>query len=146
MKSDVDITGLASSAAHGAKAVRLSSKALKGGKAVYAVKIPKKALKTASVKALMKKAAKRGSNGIASFGKNTVGAAERYLPSNIKMVEDKFLKKNGIDAHALKEDFIGKKNIAHYDIYTDKDTGMLWIYRKGGKGEPIPTYEYIKGK
>ncbi|HBW36731.1 MAG TPA: hypothetical protein DEF89_16075, partial [Desulfosporosinus sp.] len=81
---------------------------------------------------------------IGSFGKNTVGAAENYIPKNIEMVKDKFLKKNGINAHALKEDFIGKKNIAHHDIYVDKDSGMLWIYKKGGKGEPIPTYEYIK--
>ena len=79
-----------------------------------------------------------------SFGKNTVGAAERYVPSNIKMVKDKYLKNKGIDAHALKQDFIGKKNIAHFDIYVDKDSGMLWIYRKGGIGEPIPTYEFIK--
>ena len=78
------------------------------------------------------------------FGKNTVGAAEKYTPSNIKMVKDKYLKKNGIDAHALKQDFVGKKNIAHFDIYVDKDSGMLWIYRKGGIGEAIPTYEYIK--
>ena len=62
------------------------------------------------------------------------------------MVDDKFLKKNGIDAHTLKEDFVGKKNIAYYDIYTDKDTGMLWIYRKDAKGEPIATYEYIGKK
>ncbi|WP_099716688.1 polymorphic toxin type 33 domain-containing protein [Clostridium sp. LS] len=60
------------------------------------------------------------------------------------MVNDKYLKKQGIDAHSLKQDFVGKNNIAHYDIYVDKETGMLWIYRKGGKGEPIPTYEYIK--
>lgn len=54
------------------------------------------------------------------------------------------LKKNGIDAHKLKADCVGKTNISKYDLYVDKDTGMLWIYRKGGKGEPIPTYEYIK--
>ncbi|WP_339362090.1 polymorphic toxin type 33 domain-containing protein, partial [Vallitalea maricola] len=78
------------------------------------------------------------------FGNNTVGAAEKYTPSNIKMAKDRYLKQKGIDAHALKQDFVGKKNIAHYDLYIDKDSGMLWIYRKGGIGEPIPTYEFIK--
>ena len=60
------------------------------------------------------------------------------------MVNEKYLKKKGIDAHELKEEIVGKTNISKYDIYVDKDTGMLWIYRKGGKGEPEPTYEYIK--
>ncbi|MED0673170.1 polymorphic toxin type 33 domain-containing protein [Aneurinibacillus aneurinilyticus] len=44
----------------------------------------------------------------------------------------------------MKTDFIGRKNIAHYDIYVDKDTGMLWIYRKGGKEEGIPTFKKIR--
>ncbi|WP_442896355.1 polymorphic toxin type 33 domain-containing protein [Enterococcus sp. BWB1-3] len=26
----------------------------------------------------------------------------------------------------------------------EKDTGQLWVYRKGGQGEGIPTGEYIK--
>ena len=78
------------------------------------------------------------------FGKNTVGAAEKYVPRNIKMASTSHLKRKGIDAHKLKTDFVGKKNIAHYDLYVDKKTGMLWIYRKGGKGEGMPTYEYIK--
>lgn len=60
------------------------------------------------------------------------------------MASTSHLKRKGIDAHKLKTDFVGKKNIAHYDLYVDKKTGMLWIYRKGGKGEGMPTYEYIK--
>ena len=79
-----------------------------------------------------------------SFGKNTVGAAEKYVPNNIKMAKNNYLKKKGIDAHALKTEIIGNKNISHYDLYVDKDSGMLWLYRKGGIGEPIPTYEFIK--
>ncbi|MCG8538691.1 MAG: polymorphic toxin type 33 domain-containing protein [Clostridia bacterium] len=79
-----------------------------------------------------------------SFGKNTVGAAEKYVPKNIKMVNDKYLKRNGIDAHALKQEFVGRKNMSHYDLYVDKDTKMLWIFRKGGIGEPMATYEYLK--
>ena len=65
-------------------------------------------------------------------------------PTNINMVKDGYLKKNGIDAHKLKAEALGTKNdIAKYDIYKDKDTGQLWVYRKGGKGEGIPTGEYI---
>jgi len=68
-----------------------------------------------------------------------------YVPKNIKMVKNDYLKKKGIDAHELKMQFVGKKNIAHYDLYVDKETGQLFVYRKGAKGEGIPTGEYIKG-
>ncbi|MGM3223763.1 hemagglutinin repeat-containing protein [Dickeya zeae] len=65
-------------------------------------------------------------------------------PSNIKVADDKFLKNNGIDAHQIKKDFLGSKaEIKLYDIYVDKDNGQLWIFRKGGKGEGIPTGEFI---
>ena len=81
--------------------------------------------------------------GKGTFGPNTVGAAERYVPKNIKMVDEKVLKKNGLDAHQIKDDVVGG-NISKYDIYVDKDTNQLWVYGKGGKGEGIPTGEYIK--
>ncbi|CNI18295.1 hemagglutinin-like secreted protein [Yersinia frederiksenii] len=65
-------------------------------------------------------------------------------PSNIKVADDKFLKNNGVDAHQIKKDFLGAKaEIKLYDIYVDKDSGQLWIFRKGGKGEDIPTGEFI---
>nr|WP_269811654.1 VENN motif pre-toxin domain-containing protein [Buttiauxella ferragutiae] len=65
-------------------------------------------------------------------------------PSNIKVADDKFLKNNGVDAHQIKKDFLGAKaKIKLYDIYVDKDNGQLWIFRKGGKGEGIPTGEFI---
>ncbi|WP_408949796.1 polymorphic toxin type 33 domain-containing protein [Limnobaculum xujianqingii] len=65
-------------------------------------------------------------------------------PSNIKVADDKFLKNNGIDAHQIKKDFLGAKaEIKLYDIYVDKDSGQLWIFRKGGTGEGIPTGEFI---
>ncbi len=65
-------------------------------------------------------------------------------PSNIKVADDKFLKNNGVDAHQIKKDFLGAKaEIKLYDIYVDKDSGQLWIFRKGGKGEGIPTGEFI---
>ncbi|WP_275898960.1 hemagglutinin repeat-containing protein [Pectobacterium brasiliense] len=65
-------------------------------------------------------------------------------PSNIKVADDKYLKKNGVDAHQIKKDFLGSKaEIKLYDIYVDKDSGQLWIFRKGGKGEGVPTGEFI---
>ena len=74
----------------------------------------------------------------ASFGDNTIGAAQ-YIPKNINKVSDAYLKKKGINAHQVKSDVVGKKNYAQYDIYLDKDTGELWVFKKGGKGEGIPT-------
>ncbi|MDA5494138.1 VENN motif pre-toxin domain-containing protein, partial [Yersinia intermedia] len=65
-------------------------------------------------------------------------------PSNIKMADDKYLKNNGIDAHALKEDFLGDGKNSNYDIFIDRDSGQLWIFKKGGKGDGIPTGEFIK--
>ncbi|WP_455813359.1 polymorphic toxin type 33 domain-containing protein [Pseudomonas graminis] len=63
----------------------------------------------------------------------------------MKVADDKFLKKNGIDAHELKKDFLGKKaEIKLYDIYVDKNSGELWIFRKGGQGNGIATGEFIK--
>lgn len=31
-----------------------------------------------------------------------------------------------------------------YDIYVNKDSGELFIFKKGGKGVGIPTGEFIK--
>ncbi|MDQ0191622.1 RHS repeat-associated core domain-containing protein, partial [Alicyclobacillus cycloheptanicus] len=67
-----------------------------------------------------------------------------HMAQNLEKVDDKYLKKKGIDAHQLKKDVLGKKApISHHDIYKDKNTGELHILRKGGKGTPIPTGEYI---
>ncbi|MGG1629575.1 SAR2788 family putative toxin [Rossellomorea sp. NRS-1567] len=79
------------------------------------------------------------------FGKTAVKAALKNLPKSVKKIDDSFLKKNGIDAHELKQDYLGKKaKISQYDLYIDKDTKRVWIYKKGGKGTPIPTEEFIK--
>ena len=42
-----------------------------------------------------------------------------------------------------KKFLVYKAGIKLYDIYFDKNIGQLWIVRKGGKGEDIPTGEYI---
>ncbi|HAF2130397.1 TPA: hypothetical protein G9F27_004686 [Salmonella enterica] len=60
------------------------------------------------------------------------------------MADDKYLKRNGIDAHKLKEEFLGDGKNSNYDIYINKDSGELWIFRKGGKGDGIATGEFIK--
>ncbi len=79
------------------------------------------------------------------FGKNTIGAAEKYIPKNIKKVNDNYLNQKGFNAHEIKYDVLGRNaKISQYDIYVDKDTGELWVYAKGGKGEGMRTYENIK--
>ena len=65
--------------------------------------------------------------------------------ANCDKVNESYLEDKGIDAHRLKRDILGKKTqIAHYDIYVDKNTGELIIFLKGGKGVGIPTGEFIK--
>jgi filamentous hemagglutinin len=61
------------------------------------------------------------------------------------MLSNNLLKKQGVDAHALKMDFLGKRaKIARYDLYKHTDTGEILIFKKGGGGEPIFTGEFIK--
>jgi len=73
------------------------------------------------------------------------GPGEPPGPINPNKVADKYLKKQGIDAHQLKKDYLGEKApISQYDIYVDKADGRLWIFRKGGQGSGIPTSDYIK--
>ena len=78
-------------------------------------------------------------------GKNEGDSKGDFDKGNYNKVKDNYLKKNGIDAHELKKDFLGRKApIAEYDIYVNKDTGELFIFKKGGKGVGIPTGEFIK--
>jgi filamentous hemagglutinin len=64
---------------------------------------------------------------------------------NFDKVKDNYLKGKGIDAHEVKEGALGTdKNLSQYDIYVDKGTGELYVFRKGGVGEGIPTGEFIK--
>jgi len=54
---------------------------------------------------------------------------------NWKKVDDKYLKQKlkdqGINPHELKYDYLGKRaDVAEYDIYVDKNTGQLAIFRK----------------
>ena len=64
---------------------------------------------------------------------------------NFNKVNDNYLKRKGIDAHEVKKDVLGRKApISKYDIYVNKDTGELYVFKKGGKGKGIPTGEFIK--
>lgn len=78
----------------------------------------------------------------------TEGDSKAEIP-DLDKVDDKYLKKKGVDAHHLKKDIYGKKaKVAEYDIYVDKKTGELYTQRKPQyniKGEPpIATGEHIK--
>ncbi len=80
---------------------------------------------------------------------NTLGiAAEKVVGKtckDFKIVRDNYLKKIGIDAHALKKEFLGKNAaISNYDIYKKTDTKELIILRKNGVGEAIHTGQKIK--
>ena len=64
--------------------------------------------------------------------------------SSFNKLKDGYLKRKGIDAHKIKEDFMGKKApIAHWDLYKDKKTGEIVIFKKGGKGSGTRTGKYI---
>lgn len=64
--------------------------------------------------------------------------------ANFKLLSANLLKSAGIDAHQLKHDFLGKKaKISEYDLYKHTDTNEVLIIKKGGKGEPIHTGEFI---
>lgn len=83
-----------------------------------------------------------------------IGKGSKIIPSGgnkgkgksqIDKIDDKYLKSKGIDAHQLKQDVLGKKaKISQYDLYVNKNTGEIYVYKKGGKGEGIPTGEFIK--
>jgi filamentous hemagglutinin len=53
------------------------------------------------------------------------------------------LKKNRYDARKLKADYVGNKDLSKWDLYINKDTKELWIFRKGGTGKGIPTGYYL---
>ena len=101
---------------------------------------------TQSIPAALEEVGAMFSVGI-NAGKNGAGSTEdSNLPKgNIEKVKDDYLKKKGIDAHKLKRDNLEQNaKIAQYDIYVNKDTKELYIFKKGGKGVGIRTYEFLK--
>lgn len=90
-----------------------------------------------------------GNHGFNKHGKQQdrgkSSSSNKFEKGNYDKVKDNYLKRKGIDAHELKKDFLGKKaSISEYDIYVNKDTGELFILKKGGNGVGIPTGEFIK--
>ncbi|MCT2406422.1 polymorphic toxin type 33 domain-containing protein [Chryseobacterium antibioticum] len=76
---------------------------------------------------------------------DTKGLVLLGAKNNFKILTANLLKKAGIDAHELKYEFLGKKaKISEYDLYKHTDTNEVLILKKGGKGDPIHTGEYIK--
>ncbi len=71
------------------------------------------------------------------------GKSDGQSKPNIEQAKDNYLKQKGIDAEELKEEFVGR-NGGKYDLFVNKDTGELLIYRKGGIGQGIPTRVFIK--
>lgn len=74
--------------------------------------------------------------------KNRKGPA---IGISIQKIDDKYLKRKGVDAHEVKKETYGKSvEISKYDLYVDKSTGQIYAMRKGGKGEPTPTGYFLK--
>ncbi|XKM14519.1 hemagglutinin repeat-containing protein [Orbaceae bacterium ac157xtp] len=63
---------------------------------------------------------------------------------DIKIANSDYLKRNGFDAHKIKEEFFGRGSNSKYDIYIDKKTGELMLFKKGGIGNGVRTGYFIK--
>ncbi|ELR71941.1 hypothetical protein C900_02126 [Fulvivirga imtechensis AK7] len=101
-----------------------------------AKKIFSTAVKKQARKKVTKTVAKKSTKTINGF--KSVGAAGRNM-NNIKLIKPNMLKKAGIDAHALKKEFLGSKGISKFDLYRHTETGEILILKKGGVGEAIFT-------
>ncbi|WP_201029180.1 polymorphic toxin type 33 domain-containing protein, partial [Leptospira weilii] len=76
---------------------------------------------------------------------NMADDAGNLISRNIEKLNGSYLVSKGIDAHDLKKAFLGKNaDIALYDLYVNKNTKEIYIFRKSGKGEGIPTGEFIQ--
>jgi hypothetical protein len=61
---------------------------------------------------------------------------------DVKLLNDRYLKQNGLDAHNIKYEYLGKTaNVAKFDLYK-ASSGQIVILPKGGAGTPIYT-DYI---
>ena len=51
---------------------------------------------------------------------------------SLTKIDSKFLKKNKLDAHAIKRDYLGPKaKISQFDLYKDTESGVVFILKKG---------------
>jgi RHS repeat-associated protein len=95
-----------------------------------------KAIATSIGKGVIKLAAKEGTQILT----RAEMAAIKGAGSNFKILSGNVLKEAGIDAHALKMEFLGNKApIAQWDLYKETVTNEILILKKGGIGVPIRT-------
>ena len=84
-----------------------------------------------------------GASNLVKFAKGAKGGTEdSATPSrgNLKRVSEAELKKMGINAHALKEEFVGEQGKL-YDIYRDREGNLLLVRQGRTKQPPIETGE-----
>jgi RHS repeat-associated protein len=65
------------------------------------------------------------------------GMAEGF--GDLKTCKDSKLKNDGIDAHDLKEDYVGKENVSKYNIAKDSEDNVFLVPVKKGEGEVVPV-------
>jgi RHS repeat-associated protein len=58
---------------------------------------------------------------------------------DLKTCKDSQLKEDGIDAHDLKGDYVGKENVPKYNIAKDSDGNVYLVPVKKGEGDPVPV-------
>ena len=61
--------------------------------------------------------------------------ALNLVKANPKYIEEV----TGETPEDIKADVVGNRGVSRYDLYYDKNTGDLYVLRKGGGGEPQPT-------
>ena len=76
-------------------------------------------------------------------GKNNVLVHNKC---SLTKLSDNYLKKKHIDPHALKKEYLGKNaDISRYNLYKDKESGVVFILRNGAKGDArIATHIVLK--
>ncbi|MBU5451517.1 RHS repeat-associated core domain-containing protein, partial [Acetivibrio sp. MSJd-27] len=84
-----------------------------------------------------------GKDAIENFVNNNGG--KNALGPNLNKISDKYLKKKGVNAHDIKYEYLGKSaKISKYDLYSDKNTGQIYIVEKATKKIITSTWYYIK--
>lgn len=63
----------------------------------------------------------------------TADGSEHVDEKETRSTDEQELKEHGIDAHQVKGETIGKKEVSKYDLRVDKKTGELAAFRKGAK-------------
>ncbi len=63
---------------------------------------------------------------------------------NLTRISDSYLKRNKLDAHAIKKEVLGRNApIAQYDLFYDKTTGAIFILKKGAQAAASIATGYV---